>query len=63
MFNKWPKPNFLISEKIHSKIAENCVRVHELDSQVIELRNGRRNVKGQRDSKIEGPFISCFASH
>jgi hypothetical protein len=63
MFKKWPKPNFFISAKTHSEISQNCVRLQELDSRIVELRHMRRNVEHNEADKADRQFISCFASH
>ncbi len=63
MFKKWLKPNFLISAKSHRKIAQNCVRIQELDSRIMELRQVRRNVECNDTNEVDRPFTSCFASH
>jgi hypothetical protein len=63
MFKNWPKPNFFISAKTHSEISQNCVRIQELDSRIMELRHMRRNVELHKADKADRQFISCFASH
>ncbi|MFH0960800.1 MAG: hypothetical protein V1897_19115 [Pseudomonadota bacterium] len=63
MFKKCPKPNFLISAKSHNKISQNCARLHELDSQIMELRHARRNDAPLDTDKLDRRLVSCFASH
>ncbi len=64
MFKKWSKPSFLISAELHSKIARSCETIGETDSQVLEVRSVRQNLRHRNESRsVKNDFTYCLANH
>jgi len=63
MFKKWLKPNFFISAQLHAKIAGSCTPIERIDSQVLDVRTNRHNLRRPDQVKnIKNEFVYCFTS-
>ncbi|MCL5124055.1 MAG: hypothetical protein M1511_06080 [Deltaproteobacteria bacterium] len=64
MFKKWPKPGFLISAELHSKITRSCEAITEGDSRVLDVRSVKSRFKLQTEVKSANNEFGCyFANH
>jgi hypothetical protein len=64
MLKKWPKPSFLISAELHSKIVNNCKAISLIDSRVLDVRPVKLECKKGHESKsVKSDFTCCFANH
>lgn len=64
MLKKWPKPSFLISTELHSKILNNCEAISLIDSLIVDVRPVKLEFKKEHESKsVKSDFACCFANH
>lgn len=64
MLKKWPKPGFVISAELHSKIAQSCIVIQETDSQISDVRRVKPRFKNDDQKKtLTNEFVYNFANH
>ena len=64
MFKKAPKPSFLVSAELHSRIRMSCAAINETDSLILDVRPVRRSSKHKDESKtVSRDFACCFVAH
>ena len=64
MLRKLPKPSFLISAELHSRILHNCKPINLIDSQILDVRPVKAEFNKEHQSEsLEDDFTCCFASH
>ena len=64
MLRKTPKPSFLISAELHSRIVNNCKPINLIDSRILDIRPIKAGLKKEHQSEsVKNDFACCFASH
>jgi hypothetical protein len=64
MFKKAPKPSFLVSAELHSRIRMCCSPIEETDSRILDVRPVRHSHKLKEESKtVNRDFACCFVAH